>query len=196
MPSIRLSTFDGYCHQLDSTNPAVIAAWLAEWVIRLTSANSSMQPMITRIEVYPILDEYDRLKLGEFTFYNFTEADMQKLLKLLHESKKEEPPVSAAKWCDVGKHAFSGNDVDSTALAVTKQVENQFGGSQPHTQQQDICGDCAARMGLLGRTRQKEVLSLESGKSPEQPTFPADPKLYQEWLEWQNGLGPEPTRPE
>jgi hypothetical protein len=63
--------------------------------------------------------------------------------------------MSTAKWCDVGQHAFSGDDLDGTTLSVTRQVGNQFGGAQPHTQQQDICGDCAGKMGLLGTAKAK-----------------------------------------
>lgn len=57
--------------------------------------------------------------------------------------------MSNAKWCDVGSHAYSANERNAQQLSITKQVENQWGGNQPFTVQQDICATCAAEMGLL-----------------------------------------------
>lgn len=58
--------------------------------------------------------------------------------------------MSAAKWCDMGGHAYSANDDGAQELRVTQQVNNQWGGAQPSTVVQDICGECASEAGLLG----------------------------------------------
>lgn len=77
----------------------------------------------------------------------------------------EAEQVSDAKWCDVGQHAFSSTDIDGTYISITKNVSNQWGGAQPHTQQQDVCGRCAARMGLLGEKARAEISKADEDGS-------------------------------
>jgi hypothetical protein len=57
--------------------------------------------------------------------------------------------MSAALWCDIGKHSFSASDENAQQMIVTKKVPNQWGGTQPHSIQQDICSDCLRKAGLL-----------------------------------------------
>src|SRR5215469_11695763 len=45
--------------------------------------------------------------------------------------RPEKEPVSQVKWCDIGQHAFPGNQDGATTLAVEQMTRNQWGGSQP-----------------------------------------------------------------
>ena len=57
--------------------------------------------------------------------------------------------MSQALWCDPGKHPFSALDVDAQQMTITKQTRNQWGGQQPYTVTQDVCGPCMRKAGLL-----------------------------------------------
>lgn len=57
--------------------------------------------------------------------------------------------MSIAKWCDFGAHCFSASAENAQTLSITRHVKNQWGGVQPTTIEQDVCPECAARMGLI-----------------------------------------------
>lgn len=58
--------------------------------------------------------------------------------------------MSAARWCDYGNHAFKEGADGAVTFAQTRNVRNQWGGTQPSTDTNvmEICPECAATLGL------------------------------------------------
>lgn len=64
--------------------------------------------------------------------------------------KEESKPMSGARWCDFGDHAYKEGREGTIILGRTEQVPNQWGGQQPSTTPnlREICPECAASIGL------------------------------------------------
>lgn len=90
--------------------------------------------------------------------------------------------MSQAKWCDVGNHPYSANDLNSTTISVEQPVSNQWGGSQPHKVTSDVCGKCAAESGFLGKKAQKEALAIEPAASDNSGKKLVDAEEYKHYL--------------
>lgn len=60
--------------------------------------------------------------------------------------------MSDARWCNYGDHAFDGSRTDTVLIGKMQQVQNQWGGQQPSITPniKEICGDCAALIGIDG----------------------------------------------
>jgi hypothetical protein len=58
--------------------------------------------------------------------------------------------MSHARWCDYGDHPFAGGRPGTVVMALTEQVNNQWGGTQPSTvpASREICPECAAELGM------------------------------------------------
>jgi hypothetical protein len=84
MPSIRIQDPFGYHFQLDSSDPAIVGAWLAERVADAVSANASLQPVM-RITIFPLMENDWPAPSGEDLWFNAEQ--MQKLYDLLHGAK-------------------------------------------------------------------------------------------------------------
>lgn len=58
--------------------------------------------------------------------------------------------MTAARWCNYGNHSFDGSRADTLIIGKMQNVNNQWGGQQPHYEPnlKEICGDCAAENGL------------------------------------------------
>ena len=60
--------------------------------------------------------------------------------------------MSQCLWCDLGQHPFPAGQSGSTTLAVRNQVQNQWGGTQPHDVTKDVCAACAKDYGYRNLT--------------------------------------------
>lgn len=112
--------------------------------------------------------------------------------------------MSNSRWCDIGQHAFPEGQFGSTEFGVRQNVRNQWGGSQPTERMQEACAACANDSGIKKLTdmdqSEEDALAMayhirDGGVKPRSLAngeTKADPELYQEFLEWKNGMRDEP----
>jgi hypothetical protein len=121
---------------------------------------------------WEVVDQASRM-LGEA---QQARRDIRDLLAEL--ARQREDAAGVALWCSLGEHAFSNHD----RKRATFTVETFDDEGHPVKEAHVSCGQCAA----------KRRAALQS-----QPAIPtgADAELYRQYLEWRNGMGPEPATP-
>jgi hypothetical protein len=98
---------------------------------------------------------------------------------LLNELARQRSDLAgAALWCSLTEHSFSSQDRKRATFTVDTFDDE----GQPVKETHVACGPCSAKR----RAALQPQAAIPTG---------ADAELYRQYLEWKNGMGPEPAAP-